>query len=160
MASIVAFNDGTRKESAAIAGLIVVSFAAMYNVLAGVGYSAHTDVRDKKHRGGCEILEGDTEASVVRDFYRYVSYPSVRTDWPVRFMFAVFGSLSLGAVLQPSDGWLRIACIAMMVITLVQVWSSSFTSVHGEAQAQIARDALYCKYNVLLERRLRDTQIA
>jgi hypothetical protein len=137
------------KESVAFTAFILVGLVGVCNLFSGAGYSAYTDTDTKTYQGDCNIGEGDTEESVVRELYRYGSYNMSKTDWPVRLMFAIFGALSLAAVARPGDSLIRTATLALAVILLVQLWSQAFTSVHGDIQAQIRRDSLYCKYNVL-----------
>ena len=153
---MIYFNESAWKETLGLTILIFVGFAGVCNVFSGIGYSAYTDTDDKKNRGDCHVQNGETEASVVRELYQYASYPNVKTEWPIRVLFAVFGSLSAGAIIQPSDGWIRITVITMVIILLVQIYSAGFSHVHGDLQAQILRDTTYCKYNVLLSQRQAD----
>ena len=133
--------------------ILLVSLMAISIVLSGLGYSARPDVeKSGPRRGECSPGDGDTEQSLVSELYQFASYDVAKTEWPIYLLLSVIGAISIGAVVDPTSSWSKIACVALVVSLLVYSFGSAFCLVHGHMQAQIIRDAIYCKYNVLRAR--------
>jgi len=115
----------------------------------GKGYGPLTDViGDHKWLRGMDVSTAGTEEpeDIVRTLYQFSSYSSIKTSWPIVTFFAMFGALALGSVLSSSSSWPVCVFASFLTILLAHAYTDGFHKCHGETQAQMYRDSLYCGY--------------
>ena len=138
----------TGQEDLWLVGFILTVLCAFLLPLGkGTSYGVASDVVGlASERGVCDVSEHDDPAAIVRSLYQFASFPTTRTSWPVVFLYSFLAAIALRALATNSTSWSRAVFINFVVIVAVEAYISSFRRVHGDAQAQIFLDALYCRY--------------
>jgi hypothetical protein len=132
----------------AIVGVLVVG---MQRTLHQLAYSPLPDVLgDRKElRGACEVRGDEEPDDIVRSLYQFSSYGTSKTTWPILGIFSIIGAVVLGCVLAPETSWARASLISFVTLLLTAFFADAFYYAHGELQAQMYRDSLYCQYCAL-----------
>lgn len=135
-------------DTAILVLLVTGAFLATIPVFRGVAYGPYTDVLSdfKIKRGACEVTGDEDLGDIVRALYQFSSYESVRTTWPVSTLFLLIGAIVSACVVRPETGWLRATLLYFFLSLVTHAYLVSFCSSHGEQQAQMYRDTLYCRY--------------
>ena len=131
--------------------LLAICFTSLFPLFSNTAYGPATDILlDDKHlRGACEA-KGDEELSdLVRALYQFCSYDSVQTIWPIVVFFSMISAIVCTSLIGEHTTWFCSALIVFVTIVLAFMFVSGFVGSHGQLQAQMYRDAIYCRYRVV-----------